>query len=162
MKKIPPSSSRKTLTFLGITSIMFCFAIPNASADAKTGIPETINLNIQANHAEIAGLPKDKKAVNNFTHQKHATEYLKGNSKYATQLFSDDFTCAACHLDAKKPADLTDSIAQERVVAALATTGGPKNLKKYFHGICLNCHKSMAKSKIATGPTKCNGCHKRK
>ena len=33
--------------------------------------------------------------------------------------------------------------------------------KKAAHAKCKECHKSMAKEGKTTGPTKCNGCHKK-
>ena len=54
-----------------------------------------------------------------------------------------------------------DGGTKRAVVYDHGSKGGPKKLKNYFHGICLSCHKSMKKAKIATGPTKFNHCHKR-
>ena len=152
----------KLLSCIGITSLILGAAAINVFANENKSMPETINLNIQTNHAEISGLPEDKKSVNNFTHRKHAEEYLPGNSAYAENTFEDSFTCAACHAGTANAEEITGVIAQERLLASLNKSGGPKKLKNYFHGICLNCHKSMKKANMHTGPTKCNDCHSRK
>ena len=42
--------------------------------------------------------------------------------------------------------------------------GMPKGLETYknaAHKLCKECHKSMTKEGKKTGPTKCNGCHKK-
>lgn len=159
--KIQKGSLKKNVTLLGATALL-CLLSTTVSANNENPVPETINLNIQVNHAGIEGLPKDQKSVNSFTHDKHARKYLKGNSQYSANAFTDEFTCSACHPEAKTVTDLTNSVAQERILAALSGKGGPKEVKNYFHGICLNCHKNMQKAKIATGPTKCTDCHNRK
>ena len=122
-------------------------------------IPETINLNIQANHASIAGLPKDKKKVNFFSHKKHAATHLLDNSEYLIP-YTNDFTCIACHQGASSPEEIINSQATIRLTTALAIKG-PLKIKNYFHAICLQCHKSMEKAAKTTGPTKCKGCHNR-
>ena len=161
MKQDPIPKSKKIVAWIGAASIALCFSAINTSAETQTNFQESINLNIQANHAGIKGLPKDKKSVNNFTHQKHANEYLKGISKHASKPFTDDFTCKACHQGSANRDELMKSIPQERLLEALNSKGGPKKVKNYFHGICLDCHKSMKKAELVTGPTKCNDCHKR-
>jgi hypothetical protein len=143
-------------------AVLFVFMSTVCAWAETTTIPDTINLNAQANHPDIKDLPTDAKSVNNFTHGKHANQYLKGNSAYAAKSFTDEFTCAACHLEAASIEAITDSNPQERVLAALNAKGGPQKLKNYFHDICLSCHKSMKKAAISTGPTTCNDCHSRK
>ncbi len=125
-----------------------------------TALPDPVTINTQSLITELEGMPKDKKSVNSFTHAKHATTYLIGNSKY-TKPYSDDFTCLACHPGTTSPEQIAATPPAARLTAALEINGGPKKLKKYFHGICLTCHKAMKKENKATGPTSCKGCHKR-
>jgi hypothetical protein len=53
--------------------------------------------------------------------------------------------------------DIGTPAALQRQVEAVTEAGGVKN---YMHGLCLDCHQSMKKEAIATGPTTCAGCHK--
>ena len=71
--------------------------------------------------------------------------------------YSNEFTCAACHIGVTTTEEVQSEAASQRQAEAVEQAGG---VKKYMHGICLDCHKSMKKAKIATGPTSCKGCHK--
>jgi hypothetical protein len=134
---------------------------PGGAAQTAKDIPATININTQANRAEIAGLPKDKKHVNSFSHKKHAEIYLKGKSAYSKNPYQDDFTCAACHPGSASRAEILAATPSARLGEALNKNGGPKKLKNYFHNICRACHKKLKKAKINSGPTNCKGCHGR-
>jgi len=151
----------RILPCFGAAALLSCLTTANAWAEPMA-IPETLNLNMQVTHSDIEGLPKDAKSVNNFSHSKHANQYLKGNGTYATTAFMDDFTCAACHLGSESVESITNSNPQERILAALSTKGGPQKFKNYFHDICRSCHKNMKKAGITTGPTGCSDCHSRK
>jgi len=161
MEQTQQKKSTRILPCLGAAVLFVCFTTINAWAGTMA-VPETLNLNMQVNHSDIEGLPKDVKSVNNFSHAKHANQYLKGNSAYAATPFKDDFTCAACHLGSESRESITGSNPRERIMAALNAEGGPQKLKSYFHGICRTCHNNMKKAGIATGPSKCSGCHSRK
>jgi len=125
-------------------------------------LPETIDLNLQQTHPDIAGLPGDKRHVNGFSHKKHAEEYLKGNAQFSANPYDDALTCAACHPGAKSGEAVMAEDSGKRLEAALDAAGGAKKMKNYFHATCLSCHKAMKKAKKATGPTNCKGCHGRK
>ncbi len=157
-------TTRTTKTFLTIslmlTSILYVVSIALAAPATPSDIPEIIEINTQAIAPPIPGLPKDKKQVKSFNHRQHATEYLPGNSEFSSS-FSDDFTCKACHLQADTPESINSTPASVRLTESLDKNGGPNSLKKYFHNICLTCHKNMKKAKKTTGPTSCKGCHKR-
>lgn len=161
MKKLSPHKLKKSMIWIGAAAIAMSLSTMNAYGDATNSPPEILTLNVQANHADLEGLPKDKKSVNNFSHRKHAEEYLKGNGGYGAQSFTDAFTCAACHLGATSREEVSGVAPKERLLKALNNKGGPEKLKEYFHGICQSCHKAMAKADKATGPTKCSGCHSR-
>ncbi len=148
--------------FLGLALGTFLISPPTGNKAFAKEIPKTININTQVNRADIAGLPKDRKHVNSFSHQKHAAIYLQDKAKYSTNPYKDDFTCAACHPDTKSPADILEIAPGKRLAAALNKNGGPKKLKNYFHGICRSCHKKLKKAGLASGPTNCKGCHGRK
>ena len=99
----------------------------------------------------IDGAKKAKPAQ--FTHAKHQ-EKLK---------------CGDCHhskgADGKQVA-YTEGMKIEKCDTChnKAAAGMPKGLntfKKAAHKRCKTCHKSMKKEGNATGPTKCNGCHKK-
>ena len=132
------------------------------AASAAYAIPEKITINSQANQAAIASLPKDSKDVKDFSHLKHTEIYLKGQAEFSSVPFTDDFTCSACHLGAASSDQINNIPAAERLSQSLDQAGGPQNLKKYYHDICLNCHKAMKKAQKTTGPSSCKGCHLQK
>lgn len=78
------------------------------------------------------------------------------------------FDCATCHhgkdADGKQVA-YTDGMKIEKCESCHNKAAGmPKGLetfKKAAHKLCKTCHKSMKKEGKATGPTKCNGCHRK-
>ncbi len=148
--------------FLGLTLSAFLISPPIGNKAFAKDIPQTININTQVNRADIAGLPKDRKHVNSFSHQKHATTYLIGKAKYSSNPYKDGFTCAACHPGDNSRAEILAITPSKRLAAALNKNGGPKKLKNYFHNICRSCHKKLKKAGLASGPTNCKGCHGRK
>ncbi|MCF6187522.1 MAG: cytochrome c family protein [Desulfobulbaceae bacterium] len=78
------------------------------------------------------------------------------------------FDCATCHhgkdADGKQVA-YTDGMKIEKCESCHNKAAGmPKGLetfKKAAHKRCKTCHQSMKKEGKATGPTKCNGCHRK-
>jgi hypothetical protein len=150
---------------LGTAAAALLLALPAATlaGEAKPGgaVPEKITINIQASCPQIADLDEDKKEVKDFSHRLHAEKYLSGRGSFAASPFSDEFTCVACHAGAKSKQDLMAADRCERLSAAVAAGGGPKNYKQTMHGICQECHKRMQKAgEKAAGPTKCADCHK--
>ena len=160
MKKASKGKPIKLFHYLALGAI---FLAPQAAnAGQINSMPKILNLNAQANYTDIAGLPKDKKHVNSFRHQKHAEVYLKGMAKFSQNPYQDAFTCAACHPGASSRQELLSTPPGAELSAALNKKGGPGQLRNYFHNICRNCHKKMKKAGLATGPTNCKGCHGRK
>ncbi|MCB2180892.1 MAG: cytochrome c family protein [Desulfobulbaceae bacterium] len=125
--------------------------------ESKQAIPENVDINIQATCPDLAGLSADKKEVKNFSHKLHVEKYLLGESAYHSTPYTDDFTCAACHLTAKSQEEILGSAPCDR----LSATIDARNYKKQMHSMCLDCHKGMKKAKEATGPTSCKECHNR-
>ncbi len=133
---------------------------PIATNAAWAGeIPEKIDINIQATCPDIAGIKADKKKVTAFTHALHAEKYLKGKSAYSSTPYTDEFTCAACHVGAKAAPDITGTDKCDRQTTVISGAGGGKDYKKQMHGMCIDCHKKMKKATETTGPTKCKACH---
>lgn len=155
----PSSSSRKHLIRFGLIPLILMARFATAAIDHPP--PEVIDLNAQQKFQQIVGLPADKKSVKSFSHAEHATTYLTGRSAYAAKPYPADFTCQACHQAFTEQEALLNSAPEARLAAALDANGGASNLKNYFHAICLECHKSMKKAAITSGPTACNGCHNR-
>ncbi len=127
----------------------------------KSGIPETLDLNVQKMCPGIKGLPRDRKQVRAFSHRAHALEYLKGNEQYSTRPYTDEFTCSACHEGASSIAGIEGVPACEQLEKELMKAGSIKNPSKYFHKTCKSCHKKMKKAGKTTGPVSCKGCHGR-
>lgn len=126
-----------------------------------SGPPDTLTIDIQTKCPFLDNLPKDVKQVKDFSHAKHAREYLVGNSEYASVPYGDDFTCAACHAETISEESLLNEIVCERIVEQFESAGGIKEFKKRYHDACKGCHEKMEKAGKATGPTKCKGCHKK-
>ncbi len=136
-------------------------AAPVARAgDASTPVPETLELNVQANHPDVAGLPKDTKAVPGFSHRRHAEEYLKGLQAFSRFPYQDGFTCAACHHTAQAPEQAGSCLSCKDADRMFAAVGGPGKVKNLFHEVCRTCHKAAAKAGAAEPPTRCAGCHR--
>ncbi|HID97429.1 MAG TPA: hypothetical protein EYP57_04465 [Thermodesulfobacteriaceae bacterium] len=132
----------------------------NTSASAGScGIPDIMDINIQAGCPGVKGWPADKKKVVGFSHKAHSAGYLKGNSEYSAVKYHDDFTCRACHHGAASKQDITGRQPCERISEVMKGSGGPEHLKKYYHAMCRQCHVNMKKAKKAHGPVKCRGCH---
>lgn len=158
MKQKNSTTMKKTLKGAALTLTAFMlFQAPLLAAD-QANTPETIDINIQATCPELPDIAKDKKEVKNFKHAAHA-EYLKGNQQFSAHPYTDDFTCAACHLGAGNQAAIVSQPACDRLGNTINANGGGKNYKKFIHGICVSCHKQMKKAKKATGPTSCKKCH---
>jgi len=147
---------------LAAGALAMALTLPAAGTARAGDMPRTLDINTQANHPGIKGLPKDKKAVKGFSHAAHARKYLAGNAAYSANPFEDDFVCAACHPGKGSVEALSAADPDTRLAEALRKAGGPKKLKNYFHGICRSCHQAMKKAGKATGPTGCKGCHSRK
>ena len=160
MKKIARRNPMKLFNCLALGAIFLAPQIGNANQ--TKAMPEILNLNTQVNYADIVGLPKDKKHVNAFSHKKHAELYLKGKSKFSSTPYQDNFTCVACHPGTTSREEILTASPSVELSAALSKNGAPKQIKKYFHNTCLNCHKKIKKAGIASGPTNCKGCHGRK
>lgn len=163
MKRTPSKTNLFRLILPVAGAAAFFLALPNAllADEVKQGIPEKIEINIQAVCPEIQGLDADKKKVSNFSHALHAEKYLLGKSSYHAIPYTDDFTCAACHNGATKTEEILEAERCGRVGAAIEADGGGKDYKKQMHSMCIDCHKGMNKAGETTGPTKCNDCHAR-
>lgn len=139
--------------------------LPSAAAASETSIrvPEQITINIQESCAPLREeVGKDNKEVRSFSHALHATRYLKGKNAYATSPFTDDFTCAACHLGAGSAEEIGKQEKCERLTTMITANGGGKQYKKLMHGICIDCHKNAAKAGEQAGPSACSSCHAKK
>ncbi len=121
--------------------------------------PETVEINVQASHPDVQGLPADTKAVSGFSHRAHAETYLPGLQAFSRFPYEDGFTCAACHHDAATPGEAGSCLSCKTADAMLAKVGGPAKVKNLYHDTCKACHRAMAKAGRDTGPTRCNGCH---
>ncbi len=130
-------------------------------ASVTSGIPETLDLNVQRMCPDIKGLPKDRKQVRAFSHKAHALMYLKGNEQYSTNPYTDEFTCQACHKGVKSIDEMKASSACKQLERELKESRSIKNPSKYFHKTCKSCHKNMKKAGKTTGPVSCKGCHGR-
>jgi hypothetical protein len=126
---------------------------------AEEGFIEVMDINLQAECPSIQGLPVDHKDMKGFNHKAHVKEYLTGNSSFSGAQYDDNFTCAACHPGTSSQDEIYREPVCDRLSGALAAAGGPQNLKKYYHKVCLECHKNMHKAEKTTGPVKCKGCH---
>lgn len=118
--------------------------------------PERLDINLQASSPQLASTNKDRKMVPGFSHAEHATKFLLHNSGHAKRSYDDKFTCVACHTGVKSRGDIRSESAKQALIKAVNLAGG---VKKYMHGLCLECHKSMKKAKLTSGPTTCKGCH---
>ncbi len=149
----------KRLTVLALLATV-CLAGSPAPAADPAPVPETLDLNVQTKHPEVAGLPKDVKAVPGFPHRKHAEEYLKGLQAYSRFPYEDGFTCAACHHTAKTPEEAGSCLSCKTADRMLEAVGGAGKVKNLFHEVCRSCHKAVIQAKAAEAPTKCSACHK--
>ncbi|MFZ5760091.1 MAG: cytochrome c3 family protein [Thermodesulfobacteriota bacterium] len=161
MKNITPRRQRSLgqLTSLAAAAALFLALPVAATAGEQQSVADKLPINIQQTCPTIAGLAADSKEVMEFTHALHAEKYLKGKSAFSAIPYSDDFTCAACHLGAKTVADISGKDKCERLAESLEAGGGAAEYKKQMHAICMDCHKNMAKANEATGPVKCGDCH---
>ncbi len=135
---------------------------PGQVSANEAQVPESVDINIQAECPDMPGIGKDKKAVYGFSHKAHVEKFLPGNSKYSPRPYSDEFVCAGCHAGFKDEKELLASEPCKRLEAAIEEKDGKRDVKNYFHSQCLACHKAMKKDKVATGPTSCKGCHSKK
>ncbi len=119
-------------------------------------IPESVDINLQTSNPALSDTHKDSKSVPAFSHAKHATTFLKKNSAHASRSYDDEFTCVACHTGVERGEDIGSEVNQQRQSEEVNGAGG---VKKYMHTLCLDCHKSMKKVALSTGPTSCSGCH---
>ena len=158
-KSAPRKTGKGRIYLAGAATAIFMLATSVSFADSLVAqIPETLDINIQVSNPEL-GVGKDKKAVTGFSHRLHAQKYLIGQSAYAANAYTDEFTCAACHAGAKEVKDIVAVKKSERLAAAIEAEGGVKKYKNMMHATCLDCHKKMKKAKNTTGPTSCKGCH---
>ena len=137
------------------------FFVPGVSHSSETDIPKTVDIDTQALCPKMEGLSKNLKSVKGFSHKRHATIYLIGNSKYAAWPYDDGSTCSACHLNIKGQKDMASKDRCKGLRAALSRAGNPREPKVFFHKTCNGCHRNMKKAGIKTGPTSCKGCHGR-
>lgn len=153
-----------TAVFSGVLLSLCLFTAGAAPAYGAEGdrpaaeVSETVDINIQEGCPSIPGLPEDSKAVKGFSHRLHADKYLK-ESAVSSETGETAFVCAACHSGATSPDDISGKSACDRLTVQLSEAGGAPNLKKYFHDMCMTCHKDMARAGQKTGPVKCAGCH---
>lgn len=144
-RTLPKALVTAGLLYLGLATIVLAF-------DG----PESLDINLQASSPQLATTNKDRKMVPGFSHAEHATKFLLNNSNHARRTYDDKFTCAACHPGVKSARDIRSGSGKQAQIDAVNQAGG---VKKYMHGLCLTCHKSMKKAKVTTGPTTCKGCH---
>ncbi|MEN8257302.1 MAG: cytochrome c3 family protein [Thermodesulfobacteriota bacterium] len=137
------------------TAAVLLFGLNTSSLAAD--IPETIDINLQASNPALSATSKDSKKVPGFSHAKHASTFIKNNRAHAGITNADQSTCVACHAGANSVEDIQSESTKQRQAKKVEEAGG---VKKYMHALCLKCHKSMKKAKVATGPTSCKGCHK--
>ena len=132
--------------------------------------PEKITINAQEKYPELI-TKKDKKKTPDFTHHKHADEYLKWNAEFSNFKYTDDYTCAGCHHTNKAGEQPEGCLKCKDVEKQLEKVGGAKKFDKLYHISCRDgCHKAMADAGKKSGPTKkdwrdkkkCVGCHPKK
>ena len=157
-KKNLCKSLYQTGAAVAMAALLFHPFVP-AEAWATDTIPEKIDINIQATCPDIADIKADKKKVVAFNHILHAEKYLIGKSAYSQNPYTDEFTCAACHLGSQAANDIIATDKCDRQATAISAAGGGKKYKKLMHGMCIDCHKKMKKAQEATGPTSCKACH---
>ncbi|OPL12964.1 MAG: hypothetical protein AVO38_03155 [delta proteobacterium ML8_D] len=161
-RKVYSSCTAKLFVVLALSYLLLIGMHTRIMADdnnAEKGFAEVIDINLQARCPSMQGLPEDSKDVKGFRHKAHAKEYLKGNATFTAVKYDGKFTCTACHPGSSSENEISREPICERLSGVLANEGGPKNLKKYYHEVCLDCHKNMHKADKATGPVKCIGCH---
>ena len=80
----------------------------------------------------------------------------------------ETFDCSTCHhtkgADGKQVAYSEGMKIEKCESCHNKAAGMPKGLETFknaAHKRCKECHKAMKKEGKATGPTKCNGCHKK-
>ncbi len=154
------SKETKRVLMAGAATLLIGGAVLAGAGTLKAGdhaaIPETLDLNLQLRCPNIAGLPKDKKAVYGFTHKKHI-EFLQ--AKVGRE--DKGKVCTTCHKGEADPTDLSKdhcTVLEEE----LEESGGPKKMAVFFHNTCKGCHLDMKKAGEKSGPVKCSGCHSRK
>ncbi|MBU0682192.1 MAG: cytochrome c family protein [Proteobacteria bacterium] len=148
--KTTPTSSFFTagILFLGLSTS--CLAAP---------IPEKVDINLQASNPALSETYKDSKSVPGFSHAKHATILLKENSAHVGRIYDNQSSCTACHAGVESGEDIQSEATKQKQRAGVNDAGGVKN---YMHALCLECHKSLKKEGLTTGPTSCSGCHTQK
>jgi hypothetical protein len=119
-------------------------------------IPEQVDINLQSSNPSLQTLGKDSKTVPAFSHAKHAGTILQNHSSHVSRSYDEQFSCTACHPGAESAETVHSEAAQQKQVKEVESAG---SVKKYMHALCLDCHKSMKKAELATGPTSCRGCH---
>jgi hypothetical protein len=160
-----PNAFRGPTTVISGVLLSLCLfttviAVAYGAGEIQPGeeVSETVDINTQDRCPSISGLPQDSKAVKGFSHRLHAEKYLKGShGVYGTR--EGEFVCAVCHPGAKSPQEISGESACDRLSVRLSETGGPQNLKNYFHDMCMACHKDTGQAGQKTGPVKCKGCH---
>jgi hypothetical protein len=141
--------------------LSFGFLLTSFSAEARDEqfkIPEIIEINTQKHCSEIT-TKKDSQKVSSFFHLEHERKYIPENSEFTNSEITKKNSCYACHQGVKSKQEIMIIPKCDRLKKQIKTSGG---VKKYFHTICLDCHKKMKKAGKKTGPKKCNGCHKRR
>lgn len=124
------------------------FVLISATIKAET-IPEHLDINIQQSNPALVSQWQDKKEVKGFKHLAHIEALRKATP--------DQDTCLNCHKEVQNHTEILLENRKEKQREVIIAAGG---IKKYMHGQCVTCHKSLKKQKKATGPTSCKGCHK--
>lgn len=110
-------------------------------------IPDKVDINLQQSNPALAGQWQDKKAVKEFAHLAHIETLKKDRGQDV---------CLVCHKEVDDRAAIMANDRKAKQQEAVIIAGG---VKKYMHGQCLACHKTLQKQKETTGPTSCKGCH---
>lgn len=127
-----------------------------STACLAADIPASVDINLQVSNPLLTSSSKDTKHVPAFSHAKHATAILQNNSAHAGRAFDEQLTCKACHPGVASPEEVVTQATKERQAKEVTEAG---SIKKYMHSLCLDCHKSLKKAALVTGPTSCSGCH---
>ncbi|MDA3834524.1 MAG: cytochrome c3 family protein [Spirochaetales bacterium] len=128
-------------------SLITAVTLTISTTSYGTTIPDTVDINLQRSNSALANQWQDNKEVKNFTHLGHITILEKS---------SDQDVCLICHKEVEDRTAIMDNDRKAKQQEAVTLAG---SVKKYMHGQCVACHKSMNKDAKATGPTSCKGCH---
>ena len=133
--------NRKTLVL--ITGALLTCAV---NGQGET-IPDKLDINLQQSNPALATKWQDSKSVKGFNHQAHITILKQDDGQNVCQTCHTEVTHAEVMLSA------------ERSIKQLEAVEAAGSVKKYMHGQCVACHKTLKKQHKPTGPTSCKGCH---